>query len=64
MIQVNSGMRSSWWPKPTFQNAIQDSTHGDHQERGGDDLGGAGARGRRLGRRVVIVVLGARRARG
>ncbi len=30
--------------------------HGDHQERGGDDLGGAGARGRRLRRRVMIVV--------
>ena len=26
MIQVNSRTRSSWWPKPTRKNAIQDST--------------------------------------
>ncbi len=26
MIQVNSRMRSSWWPNPTFQSAIQDRT--------------------------------------
>jgi hypothetical protein len=25
-IQVNSVTRSSWWPKPTCANAIQDST--------------------------------------
>ena len=56
MIQVNSRTCSSWWPKPTCQNAIQDST----QEIISSDVVMISAArepaAARLGRRMMIVV--------